>query len=102
MSGLECRNVMVEGRRTSVKLDGYTWRCLQDICLHRNMTVHDFCSEVNRSRADYSGFTNSLRIAILRHYRDVAITHDPRAKRTASYAASTSDALGRSLQIAPV
>lgn len=65
---------MVEGRRTSVKLDGFTWRCLHDICGHRNMTVHDFCTEVSRSKADYSGFTSALRIAILRHFRDMAMT----------------------------
>jgi len=72
MSGLECRNVVVDGRRTSVKLDSFTWRCLNEICDHRNLTVHDFCTEVKRAMADYTGFTSALRIAILRHYRNLA------------------------------
>lgn len=72
MSVLECRNVVVDGRRTSVKLDSFTWRCLNEICDHRNLTVHDFCTEVKRAMADYTGFTSALRIAILRHYRNLA------------------------------
>ena len=74
MSGLECRNVVVDGRRTSVKLDSFTWRCLNEICDHRKVTVHDFCTEVKRAMADYTGFTSALRIAILRHYRNLAST----------------------------
>jgi len=102
MSSLECRNVMVEGRRTSVKLDTFTWRCLQEICFHRNLSVHEFCTEVNHTKADYSGFTNALRIAILRHYRDVAASVTPNATRAPSYAAAHSDTIGRSFQISPV
>ena len=102
MSGLECRNVMVEGRRTSVKLDAFTWRCLQEICHHRDMSVHDFCTEVKLAKAEYSGFTNALRIAILRHYRDLAATVGGGAGRAPSFAAARDDAMGQLFQISPV
>ena len=102
MSGLECRNVMVEGRRTSVKLDPFTWRCLHEICCHRQMTVHDFCTEVKQAKAEYSGFTNALRIAILRHYRDLASAIDPEAAQPPSFAAAPGDAVGQPFQVSPV
>ena len=84
MSGLECRNVVVDGRRTSVKLDSFTWRCLNEICDHRQLTVHDFCTEVKRAMADYTGFTSALRIAILRHYRNLASASSDRMAVTPS------------------
>ena len=101
MSGLECRNVMVDGRRTSVKLDGYTWRCLQEICDRRNITVHDFCAEVKRTKADYSGFTSALRIAILRHYRDLAAIVVHPARRGRGRAAVPVYPLDRSFPVSP-
>lgn len=101
MSGLECRNVMVEGRRTSVKLDGYTWRCLQEICDRRSMTVHEFCTEVNRTKAHYSGFTSSLRIAILRHYRDLAAAVVNPALRGRGRAPSHAYSVGKTFPVSP-
>ena len=102
MSGLECRNVMVEGRRTSVKLDPFTWRCLQEICHHREISIHDFCTEVKRAKAEYSGFTNALRIAILRHYRDLASTVGVSAGRASAFATVGRDPLGQAFQTSPV
>ena len=89
---------MVEGRRTSVKLDRFTWRCLQEICCHRSITVHDFCTEVKLTMAEYSGFTSALRVAILRHYRDMASSVAAASVPSPSFSETGSDVIGRSFQ----
>jgi predicted DNA-binding ribbon-helix-helix protein len=93
---------MVEGRRTSVKLDTFTWRCLQEICLHRGMSVHEFCTEVKRAKTEFSGFTNALRIAILRHYRDIAAIVGSDDTPAQSYATARGDTVGRAFQTSPM
>ena len=93
---------MVDGRRTSVKLDPYTWRCLQEICHHRNMSVHDFCTEVHRAKPDYCGFATAVRIAILRHYRDLAAPAGGDLSRAPTPVTARRDGMGRLLYTSPV
>ena len=71
MSSLVNRNIVVSGRRTSVRLEPQMWDALGEIALFEGKSVHEVCSDVDRFRRE-STLTAGLRVFILRYYRDAA------------------------------
>jgi predicted DNA-binding ribbon-helix-helix protein len=63
------RNVVVDGRRTSVRLEAKMWGALDEICRLEKMAVREFCSAVNLFRHE-STLTAGIRVAILDYFRD--------------------------------
>src|SRR6266851_6023663 len=49
-SSLVMRNVVVDGRRTTVRLEPVIWDALQSIARREEVTLHDLVSEINRRR----------------------------------------------------
>ncbi len=49
-SSLVMHNVVVDGRRTTVRLEPVIWDVLQSIARQEEMTLHDLVSEINRRR----------------------------------------------------
>ena len=62
---------MVDGHRTSVRLEPQMWDALAEIARREGQTVHDVCSIVSHIRSD-STLTASLRVFILRYFREAA------------------------------
>ena len=84
LSSLVIRNVVVDGHRTSVRLEPVMWDALHDIMRRRRMTMHDLVTEIDRDRSA-SSLTAAIRVYIVDFYR-AAATHDwevpaPRASR---------------------
>ena len=69
MSELICRNVRVDGRRTSIKLEAGMWEALHEICERLGRNLNEVCTEVHR-RGGASSFTSSMRLFILEFYRE--------------------------------
>ena len=67
---LKTRNIMVAGRRTSVRLEPAMWRALFEIARREHCSIHDVCTEVARHN-DASSLTAGLRVHILEYYRDL-------------------------------
>ncbi len=63
-----CKNVTVNGRRTSMRLEKETWESLADICVREKVTIHKLCSEIDLNRGRY-GLSSAVRLFILRYYR---------------------------------
>ncbi len=70
-SGLVNRNIVIDGRRTSVRLEPQMWDALNEIARREGRTVHDICSEVDADRVQ-STFSASLRVYILTYFRSAA------------------------------
>ena len=68
MSQLIRRNVRIENRRTSVKMEREMWDALAEICDRTGRSIHDVCGEVRRA-SDGDNFTSLLRVYILAWYR---------------------------------
>jgi predicted DNA-binding ribbon-helix-helix protein len=68
MSSLIPRNVRVNGRRTSVRLEQDMWDALKDICAREGMSLDQICAHVAGSNGE-RGFTSSLRVFIVNYYR---------------------------------
>jgi len=65
---LICKNVIVNGRRTSMRLDRETWISLNDICEREGVTIHELCSLIDRIRAR-SGLSSATRLFVLTYFR---------------------------------
>ena len=67
---LVCKNVIVNGRRTSMRLDRETWISLADICARENMTIHQLCSKIDSAKGN-SGLSSATRLFVLTYFRFV-------------------------------
>ena len=70
-SGLVNHNVVINGRRTSVRIEPQMWDALNEIARREGRTIHDICSEVDADRVQ-STFSASLRVYILTYFRSAA------------------------------
>ncbi|MBI1206046.1 MAG: hypothetical protein GC191_02025 [Azospirillum sp.] len=72
-AGLVNRNVTVNGRRTSIRLEPQMWDALHDICQREGMTVHQICTLVEERRRRRGGsLTAAIRVFILAYFRQAA------------------------------
>lgn len=70
---LVCRNVTVNGRRTSLRMEPLLWDSLKEIAGREGMTIHKVCSEIDRRRG-VANLTAALRVFIISYYRRAAVT----------------------------
>jgi len=71
MNTLSNRNVTVNGRRTSMRLEQEMWEALREICRREDMTVHELCSLID-DRRGFSSLTAATRVFILMYFRAAA------------------------------
>jgi len=71
-SSLVIRNIVVGGRRTSVRLEPVMWEALKDIARRQEVTVHDLVTEIDRQR-EGSSLTAAIRIHIVDFYRAASL-----------------------------
>ncbi len=65
---LICKNVFVNSRRTSMRLDRETWLSLGDICARENTNIHDLCSRIDSAKGK-SGLSAATRLFVLLYFR---------------------------------
>ena len=76
-TSLKSQNVVVNGHRTSMRLEPEMWDALREISLRENMTVNQICTMVNKVR-DRSSLTSAVRVFALAYFRSVAAEQDAR------------------------
>lgn len=87
---LVCRNVTVNGRRTSLRMEPLLWDSLKDIAEREGLTIHRMCSEIDRRRGA-ANLTAALRVFIISYYRRAAVTVHGFAEPPAEGLAAASD-----------
>ena len=70
-STLISRNVTVNGRRTSLRLEPSMWDALAEIARRENMTIHQLCTQVDLRRHE-SSLTAAIRVFTLSYFRAAA------------------------------
>ena len=65
---LICKNVLVNGRRTSMRLDKETWLSLSEICAAENTNLHALCSKIEKSKGE-CGLSGAVRSFVLTYLR---------------------------------
>jgi len=73
MSTLINKNVMVGGKRTSMRLEPEMWDALNDICRYENLKTSKICTLVNQRRSGAS-LTSAMRVFIISYFRAAAST----------------------------
>ncbi len=69
MSALITQNVVVEGRRTSIRLDRSMHMAIREICAREDISVHAFCHRARDRHRDL-GLTAAVRAATVEYLRD--------------------------------
>ncbi len=72
-SSLVIHNIVVGGRRTSVRLEPVMWDALHDIARRLRVTMHDLVTDIDRERTA-SSLTAAIRVYIVDFYRDAALS----------------------------
>lgn len=67
-SSLVIRNVVVAGRRTSVRLEPVMWDALYDIARRQGRSIHQIVTDIDRDRTA-SSLTAAIRVYIVDFYR---------------------------------
>lgn len=66
---LVCRNILVGGRRTSMRLELYSWDALREICEREGLTLNELCTMIDKRRG-VMGLTAAIRVMILGYFRE--------------------------------
>jgi predicted DNA-binding ribbon-helix-helix protein len=70
-STLVSRNIVVDGRRTSVRLEQEMWEALREIAVREGVSIHDICTMVDAERRE-SSLTAGMRVFIMSYFRTAA------------------------------
>jgi predicted DNA-binding ribbon-helix-helix protein len=62
-------NLVVDGRRTCVRLEAEMWAALKEVANHEDCTVNDLASRINRRKKDGQNFTSAIRVYLMLYYR---------------------------------
>lgn len=71
-SSLVSRNVTIQGRRTSVRLEPEMWNALKEIARREQCTIHDICSLIYARKKRESSLTASIRVFLMLYFRSAA------------------------------
>ena len=64
------RNVVVSGRRTSMRLESSLWDALEEIVQREGGSVNELCGRIDSRRGDMS-LTGAVRAALVCYYRNM-------------------------------
>jgi len=71
-SSLISKNITINGRRTSVRLEPEMWQALSDIAGRERCTIHQLCSLIQVKKARNSSLTAAIRVFLMLYYRAAA------------------------------
>lgn len=63
------RNITVDGRRTSVRLEPEMWNSLYDIAKRENCTIHDICTLISLRKNPKTSLTAAIRVFLMLYFR---------------------------------
>ena len=71
--GLRSHNIVIDGKRTSIRLDPISLDALHEIAARERTTVNDLCTLIHkRNKGNDFTFTAAIRIFLLSYYRAAA------------------------------
>lgn len=63
-----CRNLKINGRRTSVRMEQSYWDALDDVAKRRGLSMRELAAEVDSARGEGT-LTDALRLTALAYFR---------------------------------
>tara|TARA_Y100001934_G_C11933241_1_gene576733 strand:+ start:115 stop:498 length:384 start_codon:yes stop_codon:yes gene_type:complete len=83
-STLISKNVTINGRRTSIRLEPEMWSALQEIAKRERCNIHRIATVVHQRKNQKSSLTAAIRVFIMAYYR-AASTEEGHAKAGHGY-----------------
>lgn len=71
-SSLINRNVIAQGRRTSIRLEPQMWNALREIAAREKMTVNELCTLIDQNPRRPSSLTSAIRLFIMMYFKAAA------------------------------
>jgi predicted DNA-binding ribbon-helix-helix protein len=68
-STLISRNITVQGRRTSVRLEPEMWAALREISKREACSPHDVCSLISMRKKENTSLTAAIRVFLMLYFR---------------------------------
>lgn len=65
-------NIMVEGRRTSVRLEKEMWMAMKQIATQERCSIHDLCTVVSQRKKTDTSLTAAIRVFIMAYFQAAA------------------------------
>lgn len=69
---LTSRVLIVQGRRTSARLEDEMWAAFKDIAEGEGCGVHELASHIYSRKKGGQSFTSAIRVFVMLYYRDAA------------------------------
>lgn len=69
---LVSRNLVIDGRRTSARLEPEMWVALFDIVRREGRSVHEVCTLISKSKPEGCSLTAAIRVFIVAYFRAAA------------------------------
>ncbi|MEH6632566.1 MAG: ribbon-helix-helix domain-containing protein [Halopseudomonas aestusnigri] len=70
-NGLVLKNVIISGRRTSLRLEPMMWKGLGEICEREDLALNEVCTMIDNRRVQ-SSLTAAIRVFTLSYFRTSA------------------------------
>jgi len=77
-------NLIISGRRTSVRLELELWDALEDVAKTHGWTIHQLASSIHDKKKAHQSFTSAIRVYLLLYYRKSAAETVERIDRPAT------------------
>lgn len=71
-TALISRNITINKRRTSIRLEVQMWIALKEIAAREQCTIHDICGVIAFRRSDNITLTAAIRIFLVLYYKSAA------------------------------
>lgn len=68
-STLVSRNITIENRRTSVRLEPEMWTALKEISKRERCSIHDLCTLVHARKKENTSLTAAIRVFLMLYFR---------------------------------
>lgn len=66
---LVSRNITVNGRRTSVRLEPEMWSALREIAAREQCAIHDLCTLIALRKKEKTSLTAAIRVFLMLYFR---------------------------------
>lgn len=71
-STLVLKNITVNGKRTSIRLEPEMWSELKNIAKREQCTIHDICSLITMRKHENTSLTAAIRVFLMLYFRAAA------------------------------
>lgn len=71
-TSLVSHNLVISGRKTTVRLEDETWASFKDVAEREECSIDELASRIHSRKKRGQSFTSAIRVFVMLYYRDAA------------------------------